>query len=790
MAYNAVNAKLSPNSGLGPAVFDQVSLDSDTTRAGAPRPVSRLSNIEVADVLQSLPGPPKENHYAPVRDGQDPSPPTSERLQYRIFTHWKWEILALLVSIGIVVAMYVLLVEFNDKLVADWRFPINLTTLLALLATVLRAALFVPLTSILAQAKWGWFGDRPRPLQDLQRIENGSRSMLGAVRLVPLAARVGVPTLVAAALSVVSLGIGPFVQQAVGTQTCVRPVSDAPGGEVQAAVPYTHYVSSPGYVSPRQAGNQSSILSMVYSSLAGAVPDPGSEVRFQCTTGNCTFDNGNPPASNGNGPRGGSSVFSTMALCHKCLDVADLLTFEQEMKITTLANLPNNMSLEIGGPASLGLGYGADKLVSKTGNLGWLEGKMDAETRHMAAMALANVTMLTVSNPQLDQMELSVPQRESLAVASTCILYACIRTYSVAVTNGKLREDQLSTTPATSVPTKPGRFAPTGDAVVVKTPCWVGNKTYELSKDNTWSCSRDSNNDRKQRKRTRERCDVDEAEVQQQCYYRQDVLHVVGMMSALDYNFNLDCYTRNGAINCIESRADNNGKGSWAEALYNSNATSARVEQQFASFANSISNRYRMSFGASEPPRRSSSNGEKLPPPAGNATFGQVRGTALQTTACNVVHLVWLTFPAVIAGITAVILLWTVAGSWVRRGERPVWKDNLLPFLLYSHRFKTWDEGSDGASEADYRGDVGGGGDESGPMQHPYRNGNSPPAASSDADDARLLETHEMTRVAKKLQVRFEWPHAGDSESGGFASVLRQRENRSRNVEVDSLMQQ
>ncbi|KAK6857373.1 hypothetical protein PG995_007560 [Apiospora arundinis] len=787
MAYDAVNAKLHPNSGLGPTVFEQVSLDSASTRA--PRPVSRLSNTPVADVLELLPDQYHHQHHAHHEDYYSSSAKdgghqqfstadtTPDKIQYRVFTHWKWEILSLLLSIGIVVAMFVLLVEFNDKLVADWRFPINLTTLLALLATVMRAALFVPITSIISQAKWRWFGDKPRPLQDLQDIDSGSRSMLGAISLVPLAARASVPTLIAVALSVVSLGIGPFVQQAVGTQTCVRRVENAEAKDAVAMVPYTHYVSSPYFVPRQTAGNQSNIQAMVYASLTGVL-DPGNEIRYQCTTGNCTFDNGTPPSSNGfkdkkgekdpnddDGPDG-SSVFSTMAMCHKCFSVADFVNWTNPLPITTAGELPNGLKLQVGGPTTVGIAFGPNKFGAKTGGLSWAEASMDAETRHMAAMALANVTVMTYVNEHGDS-DLDPVQRQSLGIAQACVLYACIRTYSVAVTNGQLREQQLSTTPARTAPTKAGKFPSSGDFVAVKDPCWVGNKTYELTKQNTWTCTHGTNLRDEAGSAAAEKCEPDGAETRQ-CFYRQDNLHATGMTGALDYHFNLDCFKRSGALNCYERTTDLDGRGAWAEELFYNNVTVAKIDARFDTFARTISNRYRMSFGGSKTP----DPGNHEPSAAANPDLGQVRGTVLQTTACNVVHLAWLSFPAALVVVTAAILLWTMAEAWLRRGERPVWKDSLLPLMLYSHRFKTHDEGGNEESSGPvYNGDGGGGGGYSRPLHHDNDrssgNGGSSPLTPA-ADDSRLLETYEMGRIAKTLQVRFSGRRPGIPRMAGL----------------------
>ncbi|KAK8073276.1 hypothetical protein PG994_004175 [Apiospora phragmitis] len=733
MAYNALSTSILPARRLDEGtVSDQVSSYSSATVTGTKGTVSSLSHTPVYDVPLSASGaPPRQDASSFEKPSHRSKASTSaERRQYRVFTQLQWEILSILLSIGIIVAMFVLLVEYDGKVVTDWRFPINLTTLLALLSTVLRAALFVPITSIISQAKWKWFGDadRPRPLQDLQDIDMGSRSMLGALHMVPLAARASVPTLIAVLLSVVSLGIGPFVQQAIGTQPCDQTVRG------RATVPYTHFVSSPNYVALNTASRQSDITAMVYASLTAVPGDPtGSEIRFECTTGNCTFTNGSParavPSPEG-GLRNGSSVFSTMALCHKCLDVIDMVSFKESTMPTQLdARLPNGLSLTLGG-APFANGPRPSKFGSMTGNLTWMGDKLDADTRHLAAVALANVTLLTFNHAK-DDLDMDQAERRRSVVASTCLLYACTRTYHVSIADGKLAEEQMS-------------------------PCWVGDTVYTLANEpgrsfedgDAWACSRNGGRDLP--RVPAEQCggDLDT----EQCYYRQDKKHAVGMMGALRKSFTQACDIFNGGFVCSSAAAggggSDDGQGSWAEALFAANATAPKIEAFFGRFATTVSSRYRMTFGGSKP---YFIDAMSEPP------YGQVQGTVHQTTACNVVHLAWLAFPAAITAVALAILLWTMAESWMQRRDRPVWKDSILPFLLYSHRF-----------QHEARGDATVVGEEG----NHYTHGDV--VSSSSGENKPLLETGEMEDVARNMQVRFEWPATG----------------KRRDVEVDSLLQE
>lgn len=75
--------------------------------------------------------------FSKGHSNQTPAPHS----RYRIVGRWKWELAALGLSLGVLIAMAAVLKEFNGPSVPDWGFAINLSTLLALLATIFRSAI-------------------------------------------------------------------------------------------------------------------------------------------------------------------------------------------------------------------------------------------------------------------------------------------------------------------------------------------------------------------------------------------------------------------------------------------------------------------------------------------------------------------------------------------------------------------------------------------------------------------------------------------------------------------------
>jgi hypothetical protein len=92
----------------------------------------------------------------------------------------------MLLAVGLLAAMYSLLLLFNRQRVPGWGYSINLSTLLAILATFFRSIIVIIIGQIISQSKWAWFSKtRSRPLQHLQVFGYGNRSTLGSVFLLP-----------------------------------------------------------------------------------------------------------------------------------------------------------------------------------------------------------------------------------------------------------------------------------------------------------------------------------------------------------------------------------------------------------------------------------------------------------------------------------------------------------------------------------------------------------------------------------------------------------------------------
>ena len=73
---------------------------------------------------------------------------------------------------------------FQGRSLLDWPCPITINSLIAIFSTVMKAALSLPITASVSQAKWDWFHQEGgQALADLEMYDQASRGLWGAVRV-------------------------------------------------------------------------------------------------------------------------------------------------------------------------------------------------------------------------------------------------------------------------------------------------------------------------------------------------------------------------------------------------------------------------------------------------------------------------------------------------------------------------------------------------------------------------------------------------------------------------------
>ncbi|KAK8030402.1 hypothetical protein PG990_000136 [Apiospora arundinis] len=624
----------------------------------------------------------------------------------------------MVVAIGLLVAIIVLISQYHNRTIDEWIFPINLTTLLALIATIFRTLILIPITSVISQSKWDWVGrDQVRLLGDIQDIDMASRGPWGAISIIPLAAKGNIPALVAAITSILTLATAPFVQQAVKTVECERTTQGA------AAVPYAHFVprsggynNPPGTPTPGEGAITAAYDMELMVQSCQAEPDaPDNQIRPSCTTGNCTFSDGDPTD-------GGDVSHSTIALCHQCRDTSSLLIMGIGDSATGTES-PNGG--RIGSPSALVINSIVDS------NLTWATRIMGTPNdMRLSSDALLNVTTLGQSN-----------LGEFLSV--TCILYTCLRSYRTRIQDGQLHEEELASIPASpdllSDPYPHSHRSLMKHLVAVKSPCRADGVVYS-----TQNMSAAPNVTQLSFCETPDdggSCQPRNVSAPEACIYRQHGRFSHAMRRTLATAFLGDCDNTRGSISCRGEKGKWGGPSGpfssttkWLFDLqsgaHNSTTSFQRIDERFGAFAVSVSQRYRVSFGAQSYDLKENNDPvDGLPP-------GEVTGRAAQTLSCISAQLPWLAFPVALAALTALLLAWAVARSWTRRAAQPIWKENLLPLVFYRDRLLL--EGA-GGQELDW--------DRRGLAGQP------------------VMELYQMAASAKKVPVRFRWNEPSSEEN-------------------------
>jgi hypothetical protein len=639
------------------------------------------------------------------------------------FWSWIWELASLLLCIGLVAAIFVILATYNGQRVPDWGLSINLSTLVALLATILRATLVMIVAQVISQAKWSWFwsNGQVRPLVQLQDFDAASRGALGAAYLIPKVLLRNPVALIASVVTIVSFATGPFVQQAIKTVTCDEIVP----GE-QASVPIAHY--APGSSTFFTLGpGRTELTNDMKGALIAGLSNPSTvetNIVASCKTGNCTF-----------------ADYASIGMCGYCKDITSLVTGPHNQTGTRFGEfrLPTGPAINFEpGPSSSML------TVNTTTNTSWVP---DFPTEY--SWAFLNFTVLTGKDKPSGKRckDTQTGQQPNCDyTASACALYPCMRTYSANVSAGTFTE-----VPISSIPVVPdlafrngsaGEFpfrSPSlgtnsgGELVAIENPCRLNGATYTTSNISTapnaipvvYYAPPNSTSPLFTRVETA-------APIE--CQHRFYELYARSLSRFLDIQLlsgkcSYDFSHQAGNILC--------NNAFWLDAFFhNWTANPEKIADTVETLALAGTNKLRVTGKTASVENDANAENGKL----GDKTVGEV----WTASVCTEVDWRWLLLPAILVGLTVMVLVLAIVGSW--RG--PVWKGSILPMVFYGGRFVT-------------------------------RDGEAVRGSGRDG----VMTAEEMEKIAGKVNVRLAVEEDASGENGSGTGGQRRE-----NAEVDSLL--
>ncbi|KAI0097210.1 hypothetical protein GGR51DRAFT_541861 [Nemania sp. FL0031] len=140
---------------------------------------------------------------------------------------WWWEIAAALLSITSLIFLFILLYKNDGRRLQSWPLPIQPNSLIAVLTTIAKTSMMVPVAACLSQLKWSHFLKRSRPLDQFQIMDDASRGPWGSFLLLVSGYKIRAPVSTALAfITIVGLGFEPSAQQILDFPERIAPLAN------------------------------------------------------------------------------------------------------------------------------------------------------------------------------------------------------------------------------------------------------------------------------------------------------------------------------------------------------------------------------------------------------------------------------------------------------------------------------------------------------------------------------------------------------------------------------------
>ncbi|KAF2014379.1 hypothetical protein BU24DRAFT_423344 [Aaosphaeria arxii CBS 175.79] len=389
----------------------------------------------------------------PPRRVTQPATPKPARAVGNPLLAWYLEILALVITLGCVIAIAVLLSKMNGRPLADWKMEASFNTVIAILGTISRTTLAFAVSSCIGQQKWGLFRQEPDQLRVFAMFDQATRGPWGATRLMFLLRTRHWATL-GALVTVGSLIFDPFLQASIGSIGSLKAIDSAGRATVGRAtnlsfgrpVEVTVFTgvfqvnTSAGYFSADSIAVEPDLgfASAVYNAFYNSSASLDQSVRFTCETGNCTW----PP-------------YVSMGVCNSCADVTQHMIREHghgENGSTTPQ--PSNIQMSEQDPYTrYNLPYGSISnydMFRYSGQMTAISTGMvvnvtldPSETIHFKDTGSLLASILTIKGSP-EYLLKNQTWNSTTPVATECALYLCGKVYDSRVVEGVLQEQVTS----------------------------------------------------------------------------------------------------------------------------------------------------------------------------------------------------------------------------------------------------------------------------------------------------------------------------------------------------------
>ncbi|KAF4466235.1 hypothetical protein FALBO_6904 [Fusarium albosuccineum] len=581
--------------------------------------------------------------------------PLSQRQKGRsnIPLTWSLELALLLLAAGLLATLFAILYTHDHHEMPNWdnsNNGITLNALVALLATIYRAALGYVALQVMAQLKWNWVTAQFRPMRDVQRFDDASRGAWGSIQLLPVVALRQPLALATITIVVASLAMGPITQQTIQTYYCSKVVAAQ-----TAAISVANRIDNTVYYIERPSH---SVLQVgLQSAMQDAVVNPSNDSNvatlFYCPSSNCTFtayaDHPRQPAEK-------RVSHASLGMCSRCEDVYDLV---QKSATSTELNLTlqltdSSQKTITADQLQVSPGLHSTYLNSSvTRDLIFARDVVPRGFTNAARWSAANFTILALSQGHCDTLpdgnvscplSSNVSYKESIMAweqptdyaAAACIMYPCIKHYQGSVRNGALSES-LS---------KQRRF-------VHKYP----RQTVQAHLEN-WD-----------REDTNSPAAYVNITAPRECVMSLDPYFYKAFQYELQKSFNTYCTPLGHQTSITSCLSSSGGFSISMAALLRPRSTSVdTIRENIDSMALRVTAEMRLAGWG---------------PYAEASTT--VEGQALENRTCVRVAWGWFALPAGLLFLCTIVLGLIVVRDWKAADYAVVWKSSVLPLLLREH---------------------------------------------------------------------------------------------------------
>lgn len=221
---------------------------------------------------------------------------------------WAPEVGCILLAIGLFVALTVVLDTCNDNRLPQWPLGLTLNTVVALLATLCRSIIVLPVADAISQFKWNWFATGHRPIKDLYIFDQASRGPWGSLRLLSRMRGRLTPLSHAAALVLVSGVATSFLTQSAVSYEERLVVSAKSGNATISRASMFPSTVDDDDSNGELEGLKRAALQATFLDVNGhwPVPEP------VCPSGNCDYP-----------------VYRSLGLCVSMQNVTSALTYDE-----------------------------------------------------------------------------------------------------------------------------------------------------------------------------------------------------------------------------------------------------------------------------------------------------------------------------------------------------------------------------------------------------------------------------------------------------------------------------